>query len=153
MARNVAFSDWGKEIDENRVRRACKAAAIDFLGPDCTEIEFLVSPGGSGLSGGQLQRVSIARALYTDPAILIFDEATSALDQKTEAAVQETVLANKGKRICVIAAHRISTLEVCDIVIWLEHGSCHAQGRPADILPAYSSGIKECDNCMIKTSR
>lgn len=137
VARNVAFSDWGLEIDEEKVRRSCRAAAIDFLGPDCCEISRAVSKGGNGLSGGQLQRVSIARALYTEPEILIFDEATSALDQTSEAAVQETVLANRGKRICVIAAHRLSTLEVCNMVIWLEGGKIRDTGASATVLDDY----------------
>ncbi len=137
VAQNVAFIDWGKELDEAKVRRACREAAIDFLGPACCQTDRVVSKGGNGLSGGQLQRVSIARALYTEPEILIFDEATSALDQASEAAVQETVLANRGKRICVIAAHRLSTLEVCDMVIWLEKGRIRALGAPATLLDAY----------------
>lgn len=137
VAQNVAFSDWGKETDEEKVRRACREAAIDFLGPECADIDHPVSQGGNGLSGGQLQRVSIARALYTRPEILIFDEATSALDQASEAAVQETVLASKGKRICVIAAHRLSTLEVCDKVIWLDGGMLQRSGAPETLLETY----------------
>ncbi|WP_304736807.1 ABC transporter ATP-binding protein [uncultured Desulfovibrio sp.] len=138
VAQNVAFSDWGKEIDDEKVRRACREAAIDFLGEGCSETNRGVSKGGNGLSGGQLQRVSIARALYTEPDILIFDEATSALDQTSEAAVQEAVLASRGKRISVIAAHRLSTLEVCDMVIWLEGGMPQSIGNGQAILAAYT---------------
>ncbi len=137
VAQNVAFSDWGAPPDSERVRRACREAAIDFLGPDCAGIDRPISAGGSGLSGGQMQRVSIARALYANPALLIFDEATSALDQASEAAVQETVLANKGKRICVIAAHRLSTLEVCDTVLWLENGEYRGYNTVKNILEEY----------------
>lgn len=143
VAQNVAFSDWGEEMDEERVRKACREAAIDFLGPACANIGHPVSQGGNGLSGGQLQRVSIARALYTEPEILIFDEATSSLDQASEAAVQETVLANRGKRICVIAAHRLSTLDVCDKVIWLEGGRIKEINPPAIVLSDYLSTIKQ----------
>ena len=122
VAQNVAFSDWGTAPDNERVRQACREAAIDFLGPDCMDIDRPITADGSGLSGGQMQRVSIARALYVNPALLIFDEATSALDQASEAVVQKAVARNKGKRTSVIAAHRLSTLEVCDTVLWLERG-------------------------------
>ena len=84
-----------------------------------------------------MQRVSIAQALYVNPALLIFDEATSALDQASEAVVQEAVARNKGKRTSVIAAHRLSTLEVCDTVLWLEEGICRLKGDAARVLPEY----------------
>lgn len=142
VAQNVAFSDWGKPIDEERVRHACCQAAIDFLGPDCADIARTVSAGGHGLSGGQMQRVSIARALYTKPSLLIFDEATSALDQASEAVVQETILKNKGKHTCIIAAHRLSTLEVCDVVFWIESGKIFKFGGN-DILVEYKKIIQK----------
>ena len=138
IAQNVAFCDWGREFDAENVRKACMGAAIDFLGPGCADTSRAVSKGGSGLSGGQLQRVSIARALYTDPEILIFDEATSALDLASEAVVQETVLANKGKRTCIIASHRLSTLEVCDFVIWLEDGAIKMIDDIKTLFPKYN---------------
>lgn len=137
VADNVAFSDWGEKRDDERVRQACMDAAIDFLGPDCREI----GRSAGGLSGGQAQRVSIARALYVNPSLLIFDEATSALDQASENLVQEAVARSKGKRTCVIAAHRLSTLDVCDTVLWLEDRSLHKEGPAADVLPAYAAAM------------
>lgn len=138
VAQNVAFCDWGKPLNRERVQQACRDAAIDFLGQDCSDIERRVSQGGSGLSGGQMQRVSIARALYAQPSLLIFDEATSALDQASEAEVQEAMRCSKGKRTNVISAHRLSTLEICDTVLWFEGGRLICSGTAQDVLARYS---------------
>ncbi len=139
VAENVAFRDWGQPMDEERVRQACREAAIDFLGPDCKDID---RPASGGLSGGQAQRVSIARALYTNPSLLIFDEATSALDQASENMVQEAVVQSKGKRTCVIAAHRLTTLDVCDTVLWLKDGGVFATGNAINVLRTYQEGME-----------
>lgn len=142
VAQNIAFSEWGKPQNTERIRQACKEAAIDFLGPDCTKTDRRISASGSGLSGGQAQRVSIARALYVDPALLIFDEATSALDQTSESVVQDAVARNKGKRTSVIAAHRLTTLSICDMIIWLENGCIHSQGAAEHVLFEYTKLTK-----------
>ena len=145
VAQNVAFCDWGKAVDEERIRQACQEAAIDFLGQDCSAIDRPISPSGSGLSGGQMQRVSIARALYTKPSLLIFDEATSALDQAAEAEVQQAMTRSKGKRTNVIAAHRLSTLEICDKVLWLESGRLKKNGKAQNIIALYSDFTGQCN--------
>jgi ABC-type bacteriocin/lantibiotic exporter with double-glycine peptidase domain len=74
------------------------------------------------ISGGQRQRIGIARALYNDPELLIFDEATSALDNDTEAAIMEAINALKGRKTMVIIAHRLGTIENCDIIYRVENG-------------------------------
>ena len=73
------------------------------------------------MSGGQRQRIGIARALYHDPEILVFDEATSALDNDTEAAVMEAVNSFHGKKTMIIIAHRLNTIEKCDIIYKVEN--------------------------------
>ena len=73
-------------------------------------------------SGGQRQRIGIARALYHDPEILVFDEATSALDNDTEAAVMDAVNSFHGKKTMIIIAHRLNTIEKCDIIYKVEEG-------------------------------
>ena len=90
-----------------------------------------------------MQRVSIARALYTKPSLLIFDEATSALDQTAEAEVQQAMTRSKGKRTNVIAAHRLSTLEICDIVLWFEDGRLKTSGSAQGIISRYSGQMEQ----------
>ena len=74
------------------------------------------------ISGGQRQRLGIARALYHNPEILVFDEATSALDNETEAAVMEAINSFHGKKTMVIIAHRLNTIEKCDIIYKVDEG-------------------------------
>ena len=74
------------------------------------------------MSGGQRQRIGIARALYNDPDILILDEATSALDNDTEAAIMESINNFHGNKTLLIIAHRLQTIEKCDMVYRVENG-------------------------------
>ena len=73
-------------------------------------------------SGGQRQRIGIARALFEDPEVLVLDEATSALDNDTEAAIMESINSLHGHKTLIIIAHRLQTIEKCDIVYRVEHG-------------------------------
>ena len=76
---------------------------------------------GVRLSSGQRQRIGIARALYTEPEILVLDEATSALDNETETAVMESIDALHGEMTLIIIAHRLSTIRNCDVVYKIEN--------------------------------
>ena len=84
-------------------------------------LDTTIGDRGIRLSGGQRQRIGIARALYHNPGILVFDEATSALDNETEAAVMEAVNSFHGKKTMVIIAHRLNTIEKCDIIYKVEN--------------------------------
>jgi ABC-type multidrug transport system fused ATPase/permease subunit len=140
LAENIAFSQWGKPIDRDRVHQCCRLAAMDFLGQLPDGIDTLVGERGMRLSGGQVQRVAIARALYCQPEIIVFDEATSALDTGTEEAIQHTVTTLRETMTLVIIAHRLTTVEQCDTVYWIENGTIRDHGSPTDILPAYACG-------------
>ena len=89
------------------------------------------------MSGGQAQRLSIARALYNNPTILFFDEATSALDQNNENIIMETIRNIPDTVTIFIIAHRLSTVEQSDSIIWMEGGRIRQIGTPNDVLPAY----------------
>jgi len=143
VAENVAFSQWGRPWEEEKVKAACRMAALDIVETHEKGILIPLGERGAGLSGGQIQRVSIARVLYADPELLILDEATSALDQGTEAAIMETISHLKGKITTVIIAHRLSTVAGCDEVVWVEGGKWVAQGSPETVLPVYERRLKE----------
>lgn len=80
-----------------------------------------VGERGIRLSGGQCQRIGIARALYSNPEVLFFDEATSALDNETESAIMEAIERLKGYKTLVVIAHRLSTIQNCDVVYRVEN--------------------------------
>ena len=86
------------------------------------------------MSGGQLQRLGVARAIYHDPKILVLDEATSALDATTEAGVMDAIRAMKGSKTVIIVAHRFSTVEHCDMIYKLQDGYIVNQGPPDLVL-------------------
>lgn len=139
LAENVAFSKWGQPWDEVRVRAACEEAAIDFVDSHPAGLNLCINENSSGLSGGQMQRVSIARALYVQPSLLIFDEATSSLDQSNEDAIQQTIDRLGDNITCVIIAHRLSTVKRCHRLVWLDKGRVVMEGPPEVVLSSYQA--------------
>lgn len=123
IRRNVAFGIPEEEIDEEKLWYALKEAQLDeFIKTLPEGIHTGIGERGIRLSGGQRQRIGIARALYNDPEVLILDEATSALDNDTEAAIMESINRFQGKKTLVIIAHRLQTIEKCDMVYRVEDG-------------------------------
>ncbi|MBQ8326165.1 MAG: ABC transporter ATP-binding protein [Lachnospiraceae bacterium] len=122
IRKNVAFGIPEEEIDDERVMQALKEAQLDeFVKGLPDGLDTTIGERGIRLSGGQRQRIGIARALYEDPEILILDEATSALDNDTEAAIMESINHFQGKKTLVIIAHRLQTIEKCDMVFRVEN--------------------------------
>ena len=120
---NVAFGIPKDEISEERIWEVLKEAKLDDFVRELPEgLDTGIGERGVRLSGGQRQRIGIARALYMDPEILILDEATSALDNDTEAAIMDSINAFMGKKTLVIIAHRLQTIEKCDMVYRVEEG-------------------------------
>ncbi|MCR5503127.1 MAG: ABC transporter ATP-binding protein/permease [Lachnospiraceae bacterium] len=120
---NIAFGIDADKISEDRIWEVLKEAQLDeFIRTLPEGLDTFIGDRGVRLSGGQRQRIGIARALYHDPEILVFDEATSALDNDTEAALMDAVNAFHGKKTMVIIAHRLNTIEKCDIIYKVENG-------------------------------
>ncbi|WP_408072105.1 ABC transporter ATP-binding protein [Butyrivibrio sp. JL13D10] len=114
---NIAFGIDADEIDEERIWKVCEEAQLaEFIKTLPEGLDTRIGDRGVRLSGGQRQRIGIARALYHNPETLVFDEATSALDNETEAAVMEAINSFHGKKTMVIIAHRLNTIEKCDMI-------------------------------------
>ena len=140
LRRNIAFGVDDDRIDEARVVRVVRAARLDALVASVPEgLGARVGERGVRLSGGERQRIAIARALYRDPAVLIFDEATSALDHQTEREIADAIDALRGERTVVVIAHRMATVRTCDRLVVLDGGRVAAQGRFDELL--VSSGL------------
>ncbi len=123
IRKNVAFGVSDDKIDEERLWEALKEARLDeFIKTLPDGLETGIGERGIRLSGGQRQRIGIARALYNNPEVLILDEATSALDNDTEAAIMESINRLQGKKTLIIIAHRLQTIEKCDVVYRVENG-------------------------------
>ena len=125
IRRNVAFGVPEEQIDDDKVWAALREAQLDEYVKGLEQgLDAPVGERGVKLSGGQRQRIGIARALYDDPEVLVLDEATSALDNETEHAIMESINLLHGKKTLVIIAHRLQTIEQCDIVYRVEDGKC-----------------------------
>lgn len=123
IAENIAFGIPIEELDMQRVQEAARKAQIaNHIESLKDGYHTIVGERGIRLSGGQRQRIGIARALYKNASVIVFDEATSALDHETEKAVMEAI-DGLGKDLTILMiAHRLSTVENCDMIVRLEDG-------------------------------
>ncbi|BDX22309.1 metal ABC transporter permease [Polynucleobacter sp. TUM22923] len=134
---NIAYGNPNASIEE--IHEAARAAQIDsFIKRLPDGYDTQVGERGLKLSGGEKQRVAIARTLLKKPAMLIFDEATSALDSKTERAFQEELLGLAKNRTTLIIAHRLSTIIHADQILVMERGQIVERGTHAKLLAANS---------------
>ena len=123
IRRNVAFGVPEDRIDEERLWEVLREAQLDeFVKSLPQGLDTGIGERGIRLSGGQRQRIGIARALYHDPEVLVLDEATSALDNDTEKAIMDSINRFYGRKTLIIIAHRLQTIEQCDIVYRVEEG-------------------------------
>jgi ATP-binding cassette, subfamily B, bacterial PglK len=120
---NIALGIPDDEIDDDKINKAINLAAIEDIVAMLPEgSETIVGEWGTKLSGGQRQRIGIARALYRDSEILIMDEVTSALDTKTEKMIVDTLRKIAGEKTIIVIAHRLSTVQNCDLLLYMDNG-------------------------------
>ena len=130
---NIGYGRDGATQEE--IEEAARGAAIhDFIASLPDGYGAQVGERGLKLSGGEKQRVAIARTLLKNPPILIFDEATSALDSRTEGAIQETMRSVAAKRTSIVIAHRLSTIVDADQIVVLNEGRVAERGTHAQLL-------------------
>lgn len=121
LLENLLFEIAPSQYDKNALDEAIFASNLtEFVAGLSDGLQTMIGPGGVELSGGQAQRVGLARALYTQPSLLVLDEATSALDLDTEKAIHTTLLGLRGTVTCLVIAHRPQTLREADFILKVE---------------------------------
>lgn len=127
---NITLNVESKFFDSDRLSSALQQSHLESLVSSLKNgINTDLGAQSDALSGGQIQRIGLARALYANPNLLVLDEATSALDAETESAITESLNKLKGKCSIIIIAHRLSTVQDADCVIVVENGSVVASGK------------------------
>jgi len=132
---NIALGVNSEEINDERVNESIQQA---FLGQLVEQLpqgaETIIGEGGARLSGGQRQRVALARAFYHGRDILIMDEATSALDNETEREIVKEIKKYHGVKTIIVIAHRLSTVQNCDVIYRLDKGRIVEFGTPEQVI-------------------
>ena len=133
IAENIAY---GKErASREEVERAARAAHVDrFVATLADGYDTVLDDEASGVSSGERQLITIARAFLADPRILILDEATSSVDTRTELLVQRAVKELRRGRTSFVIAHRLSTIRDADLIVVLDSGRVAEQGTHAELL-------------------
>ena len=143
LQKNVLFSGtikenirWGKEdATDEEIERVCKLAQADeFVKGFPKGYDTYIEEGGTNVSGGQKQRLCIARALLKHPKILILDDSTSAVDTKTDSLIRKAFREEIPDTTKIIIAQRVSSVEDCDKIIVMEDGEINAIGTHEDLL-------------------
>ena len=133
IAANIAYGKHGATREEI-IAAAKRSFAHEFVEPLPKGYDTIIGEDNTGLSGGQLQRIVIARAILKNPAILIFDEATSQVDADSEAKIHNAIEEIMQDRTCFIIAHRFSTVITADIIVVMDNGRIVAKGQHNELI-------------------
>ena len=143
---------FGRQTTRENIINAAKIAnAHEFIEQFPDGYETYIEERGSNLSGGQLQRISIARALLGDPTILLLDEATSALDAEAEESVQKGLQQAMNNRTVLVIAHRLSTIQKADKIAVIEKGRVCEVGKHNDLIKRNGRYKDFCDKQLIES--
>ena len=135
IAQNIAFGIPDDQINHKQVLKCIELAYLsNLINRFELGINTKVGDNGAKISGGERQRMAIARALYHNPDILIFDEPTSSLDGVTEEIILDTIEELKKEKTIIMIAHRLKTVEKCDIIFYMEAGQVIDKGTFADLI-------------------
>ena len=135
LRRNIAFGIDDAAIDDDRLNTVVRMAHLETVVSDLPQgLDTVLGEQGVRLSGGQRQRVGIARALYHDPEVIVFDEATSALDSEAEHEISKAILGLAQEKTLIIIAHRLSTVRLCDKLIFLKKGRIADMGTFEELM-------------------
>jgi len=137
IAANIAYGK-ADATKEEVVAAAKRSFAHEFIAPLPNGYDTIIGEQGAGLSGGQLQRIVIARAILKNPAILIFDEATSQVDADSEAKIHKAIEEIMQDRTSFIIAHRFSTVISADVIVVMDNGRIIAQGQHGSLMQSCS---------------
>ncbi len=133
LAANIAYG--AGDVPRERIVEVARATGLDHVARTLPDgYDTVIDDEGGGLSAGERQLVTIARAFLTDPAILVLDEATSALDTRTEVLVQRAMTSLRAGRTCFVIAHRLSTIRHADLILVMDSGRIVEQGTHDELL-------------------
>ena len=120
---NITFGNYNKKLDENLLMKIFKCCELEALIKKNKEgINLRIKENGKNISGGEIQRIAIARALYRKPELMVLDEATSSLDIKTEKKIINNLKYFTNDKIVFMVAHRLTSLKHCDKLMLMENG-------------------------------
>ena len=139
-----------KFTKEEVIESARKANAHQFIQSLPNKYETDINERGSNLSGGQIQRIAIARAILGNPSILLLDEATSALDAESESEVQEGLNRAMKDRTVIVIAHRLATTQEADKIVVFDKGKIVEVGKHLDLLNKKGIYKELCEKQLIK---